>query len=45
MVQKRRQRKSHLAAAINQSSPGVKLFWQIVIGIALLFALIMVFAH
>lgn len=32
---RRRQRRSHLAEAINRSSPGVRLFWQIVIAIAM----------
>jgi hypothetical protein len=45
MAPRRYQRKSHLAKAINRSSPGWQIFWAVVIVLAFMFAMVMNFSH
>jgi hypothetical protein len=45
MARRRYQRKSHLAEAINRSSPGWQIFWAVVIVLAFMFSMIMYLSH
>lgn len=45
MARRRYQRRSHLAEAINRSSPGMQKVWAAVIAIAFVFAMVMMVSH
>ncbi|MDN3368265.1 MULTISPECIES: hypothetical protein [Ralstonia solanacearum species complex] len=45
MARRKYQQKSHLAEAINRSSPGWQVFWAIVIALAFVFSIVMYFSH
>lgn len=45
MARRRYQRKSHLAAAINKSSPGAQIFWSVVVVLGFVFSMVMYLSH
>jgi len=45
MARRKYQRKSHLAEAINRSSPHWQVFWAVVIVLAFIFSMVMYFSH
>jgi hypothetical protein len=45
MARRKYQRKSHLAEAINQSSPGWQKIWAALIVLGFLFSMVMYFSH
>lgn len=45
MARRKYKRKSHLAEAINRSSPGWQLFWSVVVVLAFVFSMVMYYSH
>jgi hypothetical protein len=45
MARRRYKRKSHLAEAINRSSPAQQRFWSVVVMLAFVFSMVMYFSH